>query len=81
MPRGVVGRRGLRAAWECGGMAAAANGTARAWKGDGATILAARLTQTTCGRQSRCPVSDAPMTHSLRGRSDAWLPGIPFGGR
>jgi hypothetical protein len=41
-------------AWECGGMAAAANGTAGAWKGNGATIPAARLTQTTCGRESRC---------------------------
>ena len=35
---------------QCGGMAAAANGTAGAWKGDRATNPAARLTQTTCGR-------------------------------
>ena len=27
------------------------------------------------------PGSEAAMTHSLRGRSAAWLPGIPSGGR
>jgi len=35
---------------KCGGMLAAANGTAGAWQVDGATSPAARLTQTTCGR-------------------------------
>jgi hypothetical protein len=33
-----------------GGMLAAMNGTAGAWKGDRATITAARSAQTACGR-------------------------------
>jgi len=36
-----------------GGMLAAMNGTAGAWKGDRATITAARSAQTACGRYTR----------------------------
>ena len=66
---------------QCGGMAAAANGTAGAWKGDRATIPAARLTQTTCGRFTEASSGnpDAPGVYEDSVRIST--AGFPFGGR
>ena len=50
-------------------------------EGERATIPAARLTQTPCGREPEMHGSGERMTRSLRGHSRSRLPGIPFGGR
>ena len=56
--RGTRPQKAAGSGWEeglgnCGGMLAAMNGKAEAWKGDRATITAARSAQTVRGRYTR----------------------------
>ena len=53
----MVGRRGEGRHWSTGGKATAASGAPGSRKGDRAVIPATRLTQSICGRLTRCTTS------------------------